>query len=470
MSRATQLTLTLNAEYVTYGPWECLRELLQNGQDAHDIGFPLNVAWREANPADDKRAICYTENASGERVKGGVLRIENEGTKLDRRTLVLGGTSKRDDERQRGQWGEGMKLALVNLLRMKYAVRIDAGDEFWTPVLEANEDFDGEVLLTVKTRKKRIPDNRVVVEITGITEDDWNMARSRLMFLSEPEVEEFLLCDSGRILTSDRFVGKLFCRGIYVCDLPPEFRRFGYDLNGVKLDRDRQMADPWSLKWEVKRALKSSVHRSTLPVETAVELLEDDSSGEARVFDDVQYDSAAEPFFERVAKHFEACHGENAVPVTSYGEAVEAGHHSMKGVQTSKALARVVGKTRGTLDERKVKSERDIAKRFGPDDLEESERATLEWAVGLICCVVPSMTLDQVSVVEFFGDDLKATFDPETGNVQIARSELADKALAMRGLVHEIAHTCGGDGTATHRDACDMILSSIIVEFLGELA
>jgi len=185
----------------------------------------------------------------------------------------------------------------------------------------------------------------------------------------------------------------------------------------------------------------------------------------------VQYDSAAEPFFEAVAEHFESCHGgPQAVPVKSYGEAVDAGHHSMKGVQTSAALTRVVEKARGTLDQRKAQKSRQVARRFGPDDLEPEERAALEWAVGLIGSVVPAVTLDRVSVVEFFGDDLKATFDRETGNVQIARSELADKALVMRGLVHEFAHTCGGDGTASHRDACDMILSGIIVEWLGELA
>ena len=76
MSRAarTTLELSLNPNYVkTWGAWEAIRELLQNAQDADDMGHSATVE--------------YITNT-----KLPMLRITTDGITINRDTLLLGTT------------------------------------------------------------------------------------------------------------------------------------------------------------------------------------------------------------------------------------------------------------------------------------------------------------------------------------------------------------------------------------------
>ena len=109
------IELSITPDYVNWGVWESVREIFQNAVDAHDIGNPMSYK--------------YYPNQQ-------MLVIANEGASIERRNLALGGSSKRSDSRQRGKYGEGMKLAWASLLERGYTVTIASQGETWKPCIE----------------------------------------------------------------------------------------------------------------------------------------------------------------------------------------------------------------------------------------------------------------------------------------------------------------------------------------------
>src|SRR5699024_10412128 len=63
------------------------------------------------------------------------------------------------------------------------------------------------------------------------------------------DVGETYLTDKGRILLEDRYKGKVYVNGLYVCDY--EDYRYGYDFNPseLELDRDRKLVSDFDLKY-----------------------------------------------------------------------------------------------------------------------------------------------------------------------------------------------------------------------------
>ena len=99
--------LTITPTYVSHWSWwEGARELIQNAIDSgdHDVNFI-------------KDSIC----------------IDSYGGKLPIQSLLLGKTSKEDDETKIGKYGEGMKLAFLCLLREGADVTMWNGKDVWKP-------------------------------------------------------------------------------------------------------------------------------------------------------------------------------------------------------------------------------------------------------------------------------------------------------------------------------------------------
>lgn len=140
------LELTFNARYISaksterkggWGVWEGVREFLQNAKDAEDIGHEM---W-----------VTYT---GGGKKAGGKLHVVNKGVAFGREALVLGGTTKDADPRQRGQFGEGFKLASAVLVDHGCPVTIENGNEIWVPRLGTSERFGGAQILLVDVYRK----------------------------------------------------------------------------------------------------------------------------------------------------------------------------------------------------------------------------------------------------------------------------------------------------------------------------
>lgn len=448
------LELTFNAKYISakstdrkggWGVWEAVREFLQNAKDADDLG---HEQW-----------IYYTH--PGKKTKGGKLHLTNKGVSFGRDALILGGTTKDGDARQRGQFGEGFKLASAVLLDHGCSVYIENGDEIWVPRLGTSERFNGAEILLFDVYAHPEPKSQYHVVVEGLSPKDYRTIKSRCLFLDKPKKRSAIELGARRILLDNKHIGKLYCRGLFVAALPDP-ASFGYDLP-VDLDRDRRLADPWSLRHEIREAVKLAVTRRKIEPKTFLRILEAGSTIEATVF--AEYDSyGTGKFYDEIAKEFVKEHGENAVPVADISQSVEGKHHGIKGVVVSSAVKSVVEKVTGTFESKKAKAAYDVKTRCSADDLSEEELGNLAWATGLLNATEAKDHFERLNVVEFVGTNVLGLWKGDEREILIARGIVSDRKQLISTLVHEAAHWDGSrDGSVEHRDNCDSLFATIIV-------
>jgi len=117
-----EFILTLSPKYIpSWGKWEAFRELMQNVIDRkHEY---------------EKAEIIFNYNTQKQRIV-----IGNKFSVLDKKTLVMGETTKANDDEMIGQYGEGYKLAMLVLLRLGTRIRIRTSNEVWAPEIKFQEN------------------------------------------------------------------------------------------------------------------------------------------------------------------------------------------------------------------------------------------------------------------------------------------------------------------------------------------
>lgn len=447
-AKNTTLELTVDPGYVQgWGFFHALREFLQNALDGHDRNFPMTIT-----------------RGTGEKK---TIRITNEGTTLSRRTLLLGSSDKRGSS-QRGQFGEGYKLAMLVFARAGIDMQIRTGDEMWTPYIEKSASFGGE-LLKVKIRQQPKFENKVEVQIHGIDDETWNTLQSKMLNVpglsaTTLKEDEYIQVGGNKILTDARFMSMLFCRGIFVCRTTEDLN-FGYDLENLKLDRDRKLADPYSVQSEVTQVLSSALEQRKLDAEKIYFMLCADSGESKIIAQYVQWSSNTTALSDAIVTQFEKVHGEGTVPVQSMAESMVAEQQGMKSAVVPEAVRRLVEKEKGTFESRKEKRAFECSKIYASSDLDEGEKFTYSWAMRLLDGIV--FNLPMVNIVDFFGEGVNGTYGAE--GVRVARRQLKNRKDFISTLVHEMAHHRGGDdGSAEHRQNIQDIFSEIVVKAAKE--
>lgn len=221
---ATKIRLTITPDYVAdWGFWEACRELLQNSID------------QQATDARSKPIFSYDE-------QGQSLYIGATHCHLERNTLLLGQTTKRDDASQIGNFGEGYKLALLVLTRLQYEVIIENGNETWIASIEEDADFGTDVL-TITIHHGQDNRDGVIFGLRDVTPDAYGSIHKNYL-MNQPE---------NRILDEAYLRGRIFVGGLFVCKIDP--LKFGYNFSPhrVKLNRDRSMVSEWEVKYEAAK-------------------------------------------------------------------------------------------------------------------------------------------------------------------------------------------------------------------------
>lgn len=250
--------LNLNKHYCNHwGIWEAIREIIQNGLDQQTV-----------NP-DNKVSVVYNP-------KTKKLIISSRDSILERKTLLLGASSKIDDTTTIGQFGEGYKIALLVLTKMGIPVVIKnyARDERWTPSLKADSNYEGEEVLKVMVKKhvfKRLPDHNLSFEITGITSEQWSLIQSN--YLAEhKDVKVFEARNGDQLLLDSKYKGLVFINGLFVEKLKGDYE-FGYNLtpSSLTLDRDRQSVKNWQFNSVTCRLIEKYLEEVSDDTETNIE-------------------------------------------------------------------------------------------------------------------------------------------------------------------------------------------------------
>lgn len=239
MARRYELGMSLN--YVSsWGICEAVREIFQNALD-EEIQNPKNK-WYFAYDAENK-----------------ILRIGNKFSKLPISSLLLGYSSKSDDNRTIGTHGEGYKVATIVLLRNGYGLKVyNYNDkEIWTAKTIKSRRYKSEIgVFDIETGNifRPIKGYDLIFEISNITEDDIIAIKNKILWVNDT-VGETISSSEGRVLLDERYKGKVFVKGLYVCDNGN--LNYGYDINPdlIKLDRDRGLIDSFDLQYTLGKLI-----------------------------------------------------------------------------------------------------------------------------------------------------------------------------------------------------------------------
>lgn len=228
--------LTISTGYVPDWTYvEAVRELFQNAIDNERV-----------NP-DNKMSISHD---------GNVLEISNKTSKLTLDSLLLGSSTKRDDDRTIGQHGEGYKIAFMVLLREGKNITVEnyGADEIWTTKLVNSRRYNGAKVVQIEVDKnpfwKKNVNNDLNIIVEGISESEYDDIVKANLFLQD-DVDASEMTSSGQVLFGDDNVGKIFVKGLYVSTMNSMGLRYGYnfDTTGIKLDRDRKLVSSFDISY-----------------------------------------------------------------------------------------------------------------------------------------------------------------------------------------------------------------------------
>lgn len=442
-----KIELSIKTEYLpTWGSFEGIRELIQNGRDAElEFGTPLEVRHQADN---------------------NTLVIETTGRTLPHEALLFGYTTKVGKGELIGKFGEGLKLGTLALVRSGYDVKIRSGAEIWTPTIERSEKFDADVLV-FNIEKGRKPKDRIQIVVYNISKEEWDTMRACFLFLNKRSKEDKFRIDTsyGALLLDEADRGKVFVKGIFV-EHDPELK-WGYDLTkDVEIDRDRKMINRYDLKWRMALIWKLSMSERQDLINAYLEMLEKNTADLAGV-DEYSASSLPEEVKKQAAAKFTATHGANAVPVESLADSKEVEHLGRKGILTPyKPLKAVLETIFGNTEKIKLDLRNEVVRHYSWSDLTIEERSNLESAIALVNKVEP-IALDTIDVVDFRSEDTVGMF--KDGRVFLSKNKLSDRDMTLETLIHEVAHFAGSDGSHRHVANIERIWSRIVSELRNHL-
>jgi len=201
----------IHESYVEHwGIWEAVREFLQNAIDSGSYSYEY------------KNEI-------------ETLIIRNKGT-LDRDRLLLGKTEK--GERDIGQYGEGLKLAMLVAKRLGRKCFVFTGEECWCPGIDYSDTFKDRIFY-IGTYGNKTPGVEVHI---GIAPDEFLMVMDRWLENADYGVV-------GK-------TGKIYVNGLYVC----QFKNLKYSYNfkpkELRLNRDRDIPSLFDIRYEAGKYLE----------------------------------------------------------------------------------------------------------------------------------------------------------------------------------------------------------------------
>lgn len=438
-----RVQLSVSIDYLPeWGIYEGLRELTQNFIDAQeDCGVKGHIRYE------------------GGSLRGKVIMTNPGAKELNREALLFGVTSKADRTDQRGQFGEGMKVGTLALVRAGCEVIIRTQTETWKASIEPSSEFGNRKVLTFSTRKRERVTDEVEVEISPILKTDWEKIEKSFMFMQEDVEAEGNAY--GSILKGEEFCGKIFAKGIFVKEVKDA--KFGYDIKDITLNRDRSMIDEWSARNSVVNMLSRAYEDGKIELEEMISFFSNscwesiDSSYswayQGRVMKDIATHLARNCGGKGVFTH----NMEEATKIESYGwfpirvskplfDAMRL--YVSSDEESATAFRKKIGVVTMTQLQQIVRES--VKEVIHSSDLTEEEKASVDWA----CNILKIASIEVYPRVCLFHDENIIGLY-QSGMISLSRNILSDKHEVLSTLIHEYSHAWGGDGTLGHSTAIE---------------
>lgn len=229
--------LNLGSNYVSeWGFWEAIREPLQNWVDRKE----------EVNAKED--TVVYDPEEM-------TVTLWNQGAILSPNILVLGQSEKGAEAR--GHFGEGMKLSFLVFHRLNKQVQIQTGEHIWILGMDVAPGLSIPTL-HVNILRSSLPVGGFRVIISDVSQEEWDIVKQRCLFLAD---YSSIPLQSGEILCDDVHAGKIFSKGIYICNACDK-TEYGYNLSNVSTSRDRSFLSPWELRCQIHELISQYIFQA----------------------------------------------------------------------------------------------------------------------------------------------------------------------------------------------------------------
>lgn len=422
-----KIVLTVDSQYVDWGIDQGIREIMQNGIDADAKGHPMTATYD---------------------AKAQTLTVRNDGISIPKSSLLIGYSTKKGDNTQIGEFGEGYKLGCMALVKRGLAVRILTAGECWTPILEHSEAFQRDVLAFEIEPSSASEGTAVEFAVSGLTPEMWEQARKQFIMFDDKRRYTALPYADGEVLTGPAYKGKIYINGILIQHITEESYEFGYNFKPgiVAVDRDRRMADRYALKGATSSAVIALATQNEEFFPKFEELLKDGAADIQNVYDIPGH------LKRRLRDSFLERFGNEAIPVKYDNEITEAGHYGKRGKVFSGAYVSALSDF-ADLELSSIRRSfgTKIQHVFDTLELTAKEGRNLLRSKQLLAVAVPSMP--RIDVAKFVkGSNVRGLFHGDSDHVTLNRAILKDYGQTLAVLIHEIAHREGGDGTKEHQE------------------
>lgn len=306
--------LTLTSDYAAqWGVQEALREILQNGID------------QEQQIKNNHLDITYDGK--------DILTIANKNSVLLKETLLLGFSTKQNDDTSIGQFGEGYKIALLVLTRLNKKVTIYnyGKKEIWTSRFVKSKRYNGQKVLTITVNTepiwKSVPNNNLTFEIQGINNLEYQELVSRALPLQKDYKKNIIETPKGQILLDKRFKCKVYVNGLYINTI--HGLEYGYNIKPkyINIGRDRDLVSNYDIQ-----KVTSAMWRNQTNNHLLYKMLKEQSADVSYITSS-KYDETGDNFTEakkelvvirdNLLNDLKEQDGENVIPVKNQTELEE---------------------------------------------------------------------------------------------------------------------------------------------------
>lgn len=225
--------LTLTPNYVSDWDFQdAIRELIQNGTD------------QEILDKSNKFTMEYDMDEK-------ILRLINTKSKLSVNTLLLGRSSKSDNEDTVGKFGEGYKIAslVLNRLEKTFTVKNNEKNEVWTSKFKNSEKWK-EKILTFYVEKAPTNDSGLVIEIGNVTRDEYRSIEEVWLNFDGyyDSSEDIIHTLRGDILMDEDLKGSIFVNGLSISSGTDLEYGYNFKPKFITVERDRKTCDSWNIR------------------------------------------------------------------------------------------------------------------------------------------------------------------------------------------------------------------------------
>lgn len=292
--------LTLTPNYVSDWTFnDAMRELIQNGTD------------QEIMQPNNKFSMDYNEEKKE-------LILHNETSKLHINTLLLGRSSKSNNEETVGKFGEGYKIAalVLNRLGKSFTIYNNEKNEVWTSRFKNSEKWLEKILAFYVT-KSTTTNRGLDIVIGNVSNNEYEDLYEVWLGLGDKDSYEKVTTSYGEIITDEYYQGHIFVNGLAVY-----FDRemnYGYNFKPqyIFLERDRKTCSSWDVETMTSKMITEAVLNGDIEMEEVEELI-GGQSRDVGHYTFTTYCSDTQEVIRKLIESFDKQHPEPfAIPVNS---------------------------------------------------------------------------------------------------------------------------------------------------------